>query len=94
MSWAGCRAGEAAIDRTAVLAAIQEGCTLGFQPACDNTVALNSGGLPHATGPPPAEDLPILLRGSKGPITDRTARSLYLRACAQGWPDSCDIGER
>jgi TPR repeat protein len=39
--------------------------------------------------PPPLEELPILLRGSKGPITDRSAASLYRRACDQGWPGSC-----
>jgi hypothetical protein len=41
------------------------------------------------TGPPPVEELPILLRGSKGPIADRSPASLYARACAQGWPGSC-----
>jgi len=39
---------------------------------------------------PPVEELPILLRGSKGPITDRSVASLYSRACDQGWPDSCE----
>ena len=39
---------------------------------------------------PPLEELPILLRGSKGPITDRSAASLYRRACEQGWPGSCN----
>jgi hypothetical protein len=41
-------------------------------------------------GSPPLEELPILLRGSKGPITDRSVASLYSRACEQGWPDSCE----
>jgi hypothetical protein len=41
-------------------------------------------------GSPPFEDLPILLRGSKGPISDRSIASLYSRACDQGWPDSCE----
>ena len=41
-------------------------------------------------GSPPFEELPILLRGSKGPITDRSFVSLYSRACDQGWPDSCE----
>jgi hypothetical protein len=49
-------------------------------------------------GAPPFEELPILLRGSKGPITDRSVASLYSRACDQGWPDSCErilgLGER
>ena len=34
---------------------------------------------------PPVDELPILLRGSKGPITNRTPAFLYARACAQGW---------
>jgi hypothetical protein len=77
------------IDRPAAFASMQKGCTLGFQPACANVTALKSGGRPGAAGPPPLEELPILLRGSKGPITDLSSASLYARACAQGWPDSC-----
>jgi hypothetical protein len=77
------------IDRPAAFASMQEGCALGFQPACANVTALKSGGRPGAAGPPPLEELPILLRGSKGPITDLSSASLYARACAQGWPDSC-----
>jgi hypothetical protein len=38
---------------------------------------------------PPIEELPIVLRGSKGPITDRDPASLRARACAQGWADMC-----
>jgi len=41
------------------------------------------------TSLPPLEELPILLRGSKGPVTDVSAASLYRRACDQGWPESC-----
>jgi hypothetical protein len=44
---------------------------------------------PGSSGSPPFEELPILLRGSKGPITDRSFASLYSRACDQGWPDTC-----
>jgi len=42
-----------------------------------------------AQGPPPIEDLPIVLRGSKGPITDRDPSTLRARACAQGWAEMC-----
>lgn len=76
------------MDRPAAFASMQRGCGLGFPPACANLTTLFSGG-PRATGSPPLEELPILLRGSKGPITDRSAASLYARACDQGWPDSC-----
>ncbi len=40
-------------------------------------------------GSPPLEELPILLRGSKGPLGARSPSFLYARACEQGWPDSC-----
>ena len=76
------------MDQPAALTSLRRGCELGFQPACANVTTLSSDG-PRATGSPPLEDLPILLRGSKGPITDRREASLYARACDQGWPDSC-----
>jgi hypothetical protein len=76
------------MDRQAAFTSMLRGCDLGFGPACANVTALTSGG-PRATGPPPLEELPILLRGSKAPITDRSSASLYARACDQGWPDSC-----
>jgi hypothetical protein len=76
------------MDRPSALTSMRRGCELGFEPACANVTALSGGG-PWAAGSPPLEDLPILLRGSKGPITDRRAASLYARACDQGWPDSC-----
>jgi hypothetical protein len=76
------------IDPPAARSSLQHGCELGFEPACANLAALESGGS-RATGAPPLEDLPVLLRGSTAPITDRDAESLYTRACGQGWPDSC-----
>ena len=79
---------EEAMNRPAARESMQRGCELGFQPACvnlDNLISDNR----LATAPPPLEELPILLRGSKGPITDRSAASLYRRACDQGWPESC-----
>jgi hypothetical protein len=41
------------------------------------------------TGSPPLEELPILLRGSKGPLGARSPSFLYARACEQGWRDTC-----
>jgi len=69
--------------------AMQRGCELGFQPACVNLAGVTSDNR-LATAPPPLQELPVLLRGSKGPITDRSAASLYRRACEQGWPESCN----
>ena len=80
--------GERNGDRPGAIASIQRGCDLGFQPACANVTALAGDGA-LVTGSPPLEDLAILLRGSKGPIADRTSASLYTLACGQGWPDSC-----
>jgi hypothetical protein len=76
------------MDQAAAVTSLRRGCELGFQPACANVTTLISGG-ERATASPPLEELPILLRGSKGPITDRSAASLYARACDQGWPDTC-----
>jgi hypothetical protein len=79
---------ERTMDRPAARESMQRGCELGFQPACVNLVHL-TGDNRLATAPPPLEELPILLRGSKGPITDRSAAELYRRACEQGWAESC-----
>ena len=51
--------------------------------------ATRSGATRLRTVSPPLEDLPIVLRGSKGPIADRRPASLRARACAQRWVDSC-----
>src|SRR5262249_9435545 len=75
--------------RPAAYASMQRGCDLGFQPACANAAAIVSGGT-WVRGSPRFDDLPIVLRGSKGPIGDRSVVSLYARACDQGWPDSCE----
>ena len=77
------------MDRAGAVAWIERGCELGFQPACANATTVASTGT-WSRGSPPLEELPILLRGSKGPITDRSFASLYSRACDQGWPDSCE----
>jgi hypothetical protein len=45
--------------------------------------------LESQTASPTLQDFPIILRGSKAPITDLTAVALYARACNQGWPDTC-----
>jgi len=76
------------MDRAEARESMQRGCDLGFQPACVNLANL-MGDKRLATAPPPLEELPILLRGSKGPITDRSAAGLYRRACEQGWAESC-----
>ena len=67
------------------------GCDLGFEPACRNVTRLTSGLGPFdfEQAQPTVEDYPIILRGTKAPITDRTPEFLFARACSQGWPDTC-----
>lgn len=67
------------------------GCDLGFEPACRNVTMLGSGLGPFEfdRAPPTLEDYPIILRGTKGLIADRSPEALYARACSQGWPDTC-----
>ena len=65
------------------------GCRLGFVPACRNEVRQANGTRPFERMRPTLADYLILLRGSKGPITERTPSALNARACEQGWPASC-----
>lgn len=77
-------------DRTEAAAWFERGCELGFTPACRNierTIAVTATA---ETASPTLQDYPIILRGSKAPITDLTPSALYARACSQGWPDTCD----
>ena len=69
--------------------ALERGCELGLGPACQNLTRLTSGlgSLEHAQ--PTLQDYPIILRGTKGPITDHSPAALYARACSQGWDDTC-----
>ena len=41
---------------------------------------------------PTVEDYPIVLRGSKGEVTDREPAALYARVCRQGWLGACASG--
>ena len=82
------------IDGPGPLASLRDGCDLGFLAACANRDSMRAGvsGLRHA--PPTLDDFPILLRGSKGPVTDTNPADLYARACSQGWPNTCGrVGE-
>ena len=67
------------------------GCDLGFDLACENLTQLRTGAPGFGRAPPPLEELPIVLRGSKGPVTERTPEALYALACKRGWPDTCEV---
>jgi hypothetical protein len=90
------RRDEAAADpgvRTAALDAMngsfERGCSLGFAAACRNAARVWAERQEFEQAPPTLADYPIVLRGSKGPIADRTPSALHARACEQGWRDAC-----
>ncbi len=65
-------------------------CALGFSPGCENQeAALGSQGGEWARARPPAEELPIVLRGSKGPLVGQSTAELNAMACEQGWAGAC-----
>jgi len=85
---------EREIEGPGPAASLDLGCEIGFLPACLNRNRVSSGTSGLVSMPPTLDDYPIILRGSKGPITDRTPAALYTRACNQGWPNTCGkVGE-
>ena len=71
-------------------------CGRGSRWACNERESLQTVRLkPDATydpanhAPPTLDDYPIILRGSKGPIVERTPAALYSLACREGWPGTC-----
>jgi hypothetical protein len=76
-------------DRAYMTASFERGCQLGFVPACRNAGRVTSDNRTFERAPPTMADYPVVLRGGKGPITERTPSALIARACEQGWPDTC-----
>jgi hypothetical protein len=65
-------------------------CDAGSGWSCHELRVLRDTGRVDGPRPlPPAHELPIVLRGSKGPIADRTPTFLFARACDQGWAEYC-----
>ncbi len=67
----------------------QRGCEFGFAVACRNLNELASGSGGFAAAPPGLDDLPVILRGSKGEIRTEDPGKLYALACKEGWPNAC-----
>lgn len=67
----------------------ERACALGFAPGCDNVLIPTSRTSAFVRAQPPLQELPIVIRGSKGPVTERDPTALYALACERGWPDSC-----
>jgi len=69
----------------------QRGCALGFTAACANRNAKSVDGALQSA-PPTLDDLPILVRGGKGPVAGRSAEALTAAACRAGWVSACKSG--
>jgi hypothetical protein len=77
------------LDPAGAAVSFTRGCELGFVVACHNLGKLTSDSGPFASARPTLQDYPIILRGSKGAIVDRTRSALNARACHEGWPETC-----
>jgi hypothetical protein len=78
------------LDRGDAVEAMIRGCELGFSPSCVNADRMMTRGVGALESVPPAlDDYPIVLRGSKGPVTARAPAALYALACREGWSDAC-----
>ena len=82
---AGCENDLAAACRNADL--LFDAVTMGPGPVA---ALLGSQAVTFASGELGEADLPILMRGSKGPIRDPDLESLARRACEIGFPAGCD----
>jgi hypothetical protein len=67
----------------------ERACGLGFSAGCANASAIAHGDMFQRAAPTVA-DYRFILRGSKGPFAEREPAQLYARACAQGWPGTCE----
>jgi hypothetical protein len=76
------------LDPAGAVEPLDRGCQLGFEAACRNLSTLTKGGA-LTSAPPTLKDYPIILRGSKGDIRERTPSALYKLACREGWPGTC-----
>lgn len=75
------------------MAAFRRSCDLGFPAGCFNAQLATEGPsvlerLRRAS--PNAEDLPVVLRGTKPPLEDWSLEALHARACDHGWNTFCE----
>ena len=76
-------------DEEEALGVWSYGCSLGFSAACDNAARLEVGSTTFASAGLAPSDLPIVLRGSKGPVREQDTAALYVLACERGWTSAC-----
>ncbi len=78
-------------DRSEVGGALSRGCTLEFPAACENLERMTTGPETMESARPLPGDLPIILRGNKGPIREQDPNELYALACERGWLSTCGM---
>ncbi len=78
-------------DPSEIRGAIRRGCTLEFPTACENLGRMATRPETLASARPLPGDLPIILRGSKGPIPEQDPNDLYALACERGWLSTCGM---
>jgi hypothetical protein len=64
-------------------------CRQGSTWACNELDLLQARDGAAQRALPTLDDYPIILRGSKAPITNVVPAALYTRACTQGWSEAC-----
>ncbi|MFQ5536263.1 MAG: hypothetical protein ACE5GJ_02310 [Gemmatimonadota bacterium] len=67
----------------------QRACRMGFEPGCRNAQDMARGVRPSARDRPPVEELHIVLRGTKGPVTLTDPDALFDLGCQRGWTELC-----
>ncbi len=71
----------------------ERSCRREYGPGCQNLQLLATGdariaqGTGFRRGDPPLAELPIVLMGSKGPITERDPEALRALGCQRGWEE-------
>ncbi len=76
-------------DPAAARGDFNRACALEFTAGCENVLHMTTGQSAFARTPPPLQDLPIVIRGSKGAVTERDPGALYALACERGWEHAC-----
>ena len=67
-------------------------CEAGFEAGCENGLGMATMPTTWIHADPGVDDLPVVLRGSKGPVRERDPARLRAMACDQGWPLCEDEG--
>lgn len=80
---------EIEFGRSEVESAFNRGCTLEFPTACENLERLATSPATFVSARPLPGDLPLILRGNKGPLRERDPDALYALACERGWQSYC-----